>query len=122
MRDLLFSLTRNRFMALLVGVIVTVILGSSTASSILLVRFASSGIILLEQALGILMGLNIGTTITVQILAFKVLDYAILIVGIGFFLMHLFPYFQHFLKTSNVMNRWHLLLFEHNSYSDQMIH
>ncbi len=91
MRDLLFSLTKNRFMALLVGVIVTVILGSSTASSILLVRFASSGIILLEQALGILMGLNIGTTITVQILAFKVLDYAILIVGIGFFLMHLFP-------------------------------
>ncbi|HEC78207.1 MAG TPA: hypothetical protein ENI34_03580 [candidate division WOR-3 bacterium] len=91
MRDLLFSLAKNRFMALLIGVVVTVILGSSTASSILLVRFASSGIIMLEQALGVLMGINIGTTITVQILAFKVLDYAILIVGIGFFIMHLFP-------------------------------
>ncbi len=91
MRDLLFSLTRNRFVALLVGIVVTVILGSSTASSILLVRFASSGIILLEQALGVLLGINIGTTITVQIIAFKILDYAILIVGIGFFLMHLYP-------------------------------
>lgn len=91
MRDLLFSLTKNRFMALVIGIIVTVILGSSTASSILLVRFASGGIILLEQALGILLGINIGTTITVQIIAFKILDYAILIVGIGFFLMHLFP-------------------------------
>jgi len=91
MRDLLFSLTKNRLMALIVGIIVTVILGSSTASSILLVRFASSSIILLEQALGVLMGINIGTTITVQILAFKILDFAILIVGIGFFLMHLFP-------------------------------
>jgi len=91
MRDLLFSLTKNRFMALVVGIIVTVILGSSTASSILLVRFASSSIILLEQALGVLLGINIGTTITVQIIAFKILDYAILIVGIGFFLMHLYP-------------------------------
>lgn len=95
MRDLLFSLTRNRFMALLIGIIVTVIFGSSTASSILLVRFASSGIILLEQAIGVLMGINIGTTITVQILAFKILDYAILIVGIGFFVMHLFPKFRN---------------------------
>ncbi len=91
MRDLLFSLTRNRFMALIVGIIVTIILGSSTASSILLVKFASSNIILLEQALGVLMGINIGTTVTVQILAFRVLDFAVLIVGIGFFVMHLFP-------------------------------
>jgi phosphate:Na+ symporter len=91
MRDFLFSLTRNRFIAVLVGIVVTVVFGSSTASSILLVKFASSGIIMLEQALAVLMGINVGTTITVQILAFKVLDYAILIVGIGFFLMHLFP-------------------------------
>jgi phosphate:Na+ symporter len=91
MRDLLFSLTKHRFMALLVGVFVTVILGSSTASSILLVRFASSGIIMLAQALGVLLGVNIGTTITVQIIAFRILDYAILIVGIGFFAMHFVP-------------------------------
>lgn len=91
MRDLLFSLTKHRFLALLTGVVVTVILGSSTASSILLVKFASSGIIMLQQALGVLMGINIGTTITVQILAFRLLDYAILIVGIGFFIMHIFP-------------------------------
>jgi len=95
MRDLLFTLTKNRFMALLVGIIATVILGSSTASSILLVRFASSGLVMLGQALGVLLGVNIGTSITVQILAFKLLDYAILIVGIGFFSMHLFPKFRN---------------------------
>ena len=87
MRDFLFSLTRNRFMALIIGIVVTIILGSSTAGSILLVRFVSGGIIQLEHALGVLLGINIGTTITVQILAFRILDYAILIVGIGFFLM-----------------------------------
>jgi phosphate:Na+ symporter len=91
MRDLLFNLTKHRILALITGVVVTVILGSSTASSILLVKFASSGIIMLQQALGVLMGINIGTTITVQILAFHLLDYAILIVGIGFFIMHLVP-------------------------------
>lgn len=95
MRDLLFTLTKNRFLALLVGITVTVILGSSTASSILLVRFASSGLIMLAQALGVLLGVNIGTTITVQILAFKLLDYSILIVGLGFFSMHLFPKFRN---------------------------
>lgn len=95
MRDLLFSLTKHRFLALLTGIVVTVILGSSTASSILLVKFASSGIIMLQQALGVLMGINIGTTITVQILAFRLLDYAILIVGIGFFIMHILPKFKN---------------------------
>ena len=95
MRDLLFSLTKHRFMALITGIVVTVILGSSTASSILLVKFASSGIIMLQQALGVLMGINIGTTITVQILAFRLLDYAILIVGIGFFTMHIAPKFRN---------------------------
>ncbi len=95
MRDLLFSLTKNRLMALVIGIVVTVILGSSTASSILLVRFVSGGIILLEQALGVLLGINIGTTITVQIIAFRILDYAILIVGIGFFLMHFFPRYRN---------------------------
>jgi len=95
LRDLLFYLTKNRIMSLLIGILGTFILGSSTATSILLVRFASNGLINLFQALGVLLGADIGTTIAVQILAFNILDYAILIVGIGFFLMHLFPGFRN---------------------------
>jgi len=94
-RDLLFTLTKNRLIAVLVGIMATVILGSSTASSILLVRFASSGLILLNQALSLLLGFGVGTTIVVQIIAFRLLDYGILIVGIGFFLMHLVPKFRN---------------------------
>jgi len=91
MRDIIFSLTANRFTALLMGILVTAIFGSSTATAVLLVRFASSGIVTLNQALGILLGADIGTTITVQILAFNILSYAILIVGVGIFLKQLFP-------------------------------
>lgn len=91
MRDLLFSLTTNRFSALITGIIVTIILGSSTATAVLLVRFVSTGIIGLLPALGVILGADIGTSITVQILAFNILNYAILIVAIGVFLRLLFP-------------------------------
>uniref|UniRef100_A0A7C4TEH0 PhoU domain-containing protein n=1 Tax=candidate division WOR-3 bacterium TaxID=2052148 RepID=A0A7C4TEH0_UNCW3 len=91
MRDVLFTITKNRIFALITGIFITIILGSSTAASVLLVRFASLGIISLVPALGILLGADIGTTIVVQLLAFKISDYAILIVAVGVFLRLLFP-------------------------------
>ncbi len=91
MRDILFTFTRNRVVALFTGILVTIILGSSTAASVLLVRFASLGIISLTPALGVMLGADIGTTIAVQLLAFKILDYALLIIAVGVFLRLLFP-------------------------------
>ncbi len=91
MRDLLFSLTTNRLIAVLTGIVVTIILGSSTAASVLLVRFAGHGFINLVSALGVMLGADIGTTIAVQILAFNIMDYAIIIVAVGVFLRLLFP-------------------------------
>jgi phosphate:Na+ symporter len=91
LRDVLFNLTHNRFLGVFVGIGATVILQSSTATTILLVVFASSGILGLGQSLGVILGADIGTTLTAQILSLQIFDYAILLVIIGFVLMHSFP-------------------------------
>ena len=91
LRDVLFNLTHNRFLGVLVGIGVTAVLQSSTATTILLVIFASTGILGLSQSLGVILGADIGTTLTAQILSLQIFDYAILLVIIGFALMHSFP-------------------------------
>lgn len=90
-RDLLFNLTNNRFFALMSGFITAIIMGSCTATVSLLIKFASAGLVTLLPALGVILGANIGATITVQLLAFNIMDYALLIVAIGVFLRILFP-------------------------------
>lgn len=89
LRKILSSLTTNRFLGLGVGIIVTVLLQSSTATTIMLVGFVGSGLMTLPQSMGVILGADIGTTITVQILALRIYDYAILFVGIGITMMFL---------------------------------
>jgi phosphate:Na+ symporter len=86
LRDTVCKLTANRFLGLITGVVVTVILQSSSATTAMMVSFANAGIIMLSQALGVILGADIGTTLTVQLIAFKIFDYALLIVAIGFVL------------------------------------
>ncbi len=81
------TLTRNRLTALLVGVIVTFLLQSSSATTVMLVSFVESGLMTLSQTLGIILGADIGTTLTVQLISFKVYDWALFIVGLGILLM-----------------------------------
>lgn len=90
-RDLLFNITNNRFFALLSGFATSIIMGSCTATISLLIKFASAGFVALLPALGVILGANIGATITVQFLAFNIMDYALLIVAIGVFLRIVFP-------------------------------
>jgi len=90
-RDLLFNLTTNRFFALISGFIATIIFGSCTATASLLIKFASAGIVSLLPALAVMLGANIGATISVQLLAFNIMNYALLILAIGVFLRILFP-------------------------------
>lgn len=90
-RDLLFNLTGNRLTAALSGFIVTIIFGSCTATTSLLLKFASAGIVQIVPALGVILGANIGATITVQLLAFNIMNYALLIITLGVFLRILFP-------------------------------
>ncbi len=90
MRSILSTLTYNRFIAVLVGTFVTMIIQSSSATLVMLVSFVNSRLLRFRQTIGIFLGAAIGTTITVQIIAFKITDYALLMIGIGFFITILF--------------------------------
>ncbi len=84
LRSLIGSLTEHRFMALITGVLITMLLQSSTATIIMLVGFASSGALLLTQAMGVMLGADIGTTLVVILLSIKgIADYALLILIAG---------------------------------------
>jgi phosphate:Na+ symporter len=84
LRYLLTHLTRNRFAAVLSGALVTAIIQSSSATTVMLIGFVSAGLIPFAQTMGVILGADIGTTFTVQLIAFRVTDYALLLVGAGF--------------------------------------
>ncbi|MCL1877840.1 MAG: Na/Pi cotransporter family protein [Defluviitaleaceae bacterium] len=81
--------TANRFFAVTVGVIATIALNSSTAVTIMTVSFVNSGMMTLKQAIGIIMGANLGTTFSAQLVAFRLDTWAPLFIFIGI-IMHLF--------------------------------
>lgn len=83
LKDLLEALTTNRIMGILVGTVVTAIIQSSSAVTVMIVGFVNAGIMTLAQATGVIMGANIGTTITGQLIAFNLSDVAPIIVFIG---------------------------------------
>ena len=77
MRSILAALTRNRVIGLFVGVFVTMVIQSSSATTVMLVSFVQAGLMSFAQTLGVILGADIGTTITAQLIAFKVTDYAL---------------------------------------------
>jgi len=89
LRAILTSLTKNKYMGIVVGAAVTAILQSSSATTVMLVGFVSSGLMRLNQTIGVILGADIGTTFTVQILSFRVYDISILFIAIGVAIMFL---------------------------------
>ena len=87
MKDILAKLTSNRIMGLLTGAFVTSVIQSSSVTTVMLVGFVTAGLMSLSQAIGVILGADIGTTITAQIVAFKVTQYALLLVAVGFLLI-----------------------------------
>ncbi|MDI9475218.1 MAG: Na/Pi cotransporter family protein [Natronincolaceae bacterium] len=83
LKSIISMLTSNRFMAVLVGAVTTMIVQSSSATTVMTVGFVNAGIMTLAQAIGVIMGANIGTTVTAQIISFKIDPYASIIVGIS---------------------------------------
>jgi len=83
MRRILETLTNNRIVAVFVGLTVTSIIQSSSATTVMTVSFVNAGLMTLNQAIGVVLGANIGTTITAQIIAFKIHHYALPAIGIG---------------------------------------
>lgn len=83
LRRLIEVLTNNRFMGVLVGALVTMVIQSSSATTVMVVGFVNAGLMSLPQAVGVIMGANLGTTITAQIIAFDVVEYAPIALAIG---------------------------------------
>jgi len=83
LKKIIAMLTSNRFMAVLVGTFVTAVIQSSSATTVMVVGFVNAGIMKLTQAIGVIMGANIGTTVTAQLVSFKLTDIAPVAVGIG---------------------------------------
>lgn len=86
LRAILGLLTRNRLLGVFIGLLVTVATQSSSATTVMLVSFADAALIELRQAIGVILGADIGTTLTVQLIAFKITDYAPAIIALGFLL------------------------------------
>jgi phosphate:Na+ symporter len=84
LRALLLKLTSSRFAGLATGAGITAVIQSSSVTTVLVVGFITSGLMTFEQSIGVILGANIGTTITAQIIAFKVTTYALLAVAVGF--------------------------------------
>ncbi|MEJ2492328.1 MAG: Na/Pi cotransporter family protein [Desulfuromonadales bacterium] len=83
MRKILGALTNNRIVGALVGIAVTAIIQSSSATTVMVVGFVNAGLMSLVQSIGIVLGANIGTTITAQLIAFKITKYALPAIGLG---------------------------------------
>ncbi|MBN2682591.1 MAG: Na/Pi symporter [Bacteroidales bacterium] len=84
MRSILSTLTKNRFMGVGVGALVTTIIQSSSATTVMLVSFVNSGLMKFNRTIGVILGAAIGTTITAQLIAFKLTDYSLLFIAVGF--------------------------------------
>ena len=90
MRTILSQITHNRFVAVGVGTFVTMVVQSSSATTVMLVSFVHSKLMKFKQTIGVILGAGIGTTVTVQLIAFKITDYSLLFIGLGFLLSFLF--------------------------------
>ena len=84
MKNILSKLTANRFMGVSTGALVTAVIQSSSVTTVLVVGFISAGLMNLSQSVSVIMGANIGTTITAQIVAFKITKASLAMIAIGF--------------------------------------
>jgi phosphate:Na+ symporter len=86
LKEILQSLTKKSYLAVLFGIVMTVAFQSSTATTVLVVEFVNMGMMKLGQALGIVLGSALGTSISIQLIAFKMLNVALGLIFLGFLL------------------------------------
>ncbi len=82
-RTIIAALTDNRFVGALIGIALTAIIQSSGATTVMVVGFVNTGLLSLVQAIGVVLGANIGTTITAQLIAFNISQFALPAIGLG---------------------------------------
>jgi phosphate:Na+ symporter len=83
-RKLLARLTHNRMTAFLTGIITTMVFQSSTATSVMLISFVNSRLMKFANTIGVILGAAIGATVTIQLIAFRLTDYSLTILSVGF--------------------------------------
>ncbi|MED1562608.1 hypothetical protein AJ85_01160 [Alkalihalobacillus alcalophilus ATCC 27647 = CGMCC 1.3604] len=83
LKNFLSKVTKNQFFGSLAGITLAAVLQSSSAATVMVVGFVNAGLLTLRQAMGLMLGSAIGTTITVQLIAFKITDYALLFIALG---------------------------------------
>lgn len=86
MKDILAALTKNKLMGVMVGALVTGVIQSSSATTVMVVGFVNAGLMNLNQAVGIIMGANIGTTVTAFLVSLNITKVATFMVGLGVFI------------------------------------
>ena len=84
MKKIISMLTKNPILGVLAGALTTAVLQSSSATTVMAIGFVSAGLMTLPQAISIILGANIGTTMTAQIIAFKISDYIYVFIFLGF--------------------------------------
>lgn len=119
MRSILEFFTQNRFVGMLVGILFTAVVQSSSATTVMVVSFVNSGLMNLYQAAGVILGANIGTTITGQLIAFNLSDVAPLFVITGV-VMFMFSKKQNTKKIGGVILGFGILFMGLSTMGDAM--
>lgn len=105
MKAILAMLTKNPVLGVLAGALTTAVLQSSSATTVMVIGFVSAELMSLPQAISIILGANIGTTMTAQIIAFKISDYIYLIIFAGFILSFVCKRKSKKYRTDNICIR-----------------
>jgi len=119
LRTILENVTRNRIVGTGIGTVVTTIIQSSSATSVMLVSFVNANLLQFRQTLPVLLGAAIGTTITAQMIAFKITEYSLLLVAVGFF-MQAFSKKEHIKSVGYSLFGFGVLFFGMHIMSDAM--
>ena len=119
MRSILEFFTKNRFIGMVVGILFTAVVQSSSATTVMVVSFVNSGLMTLFQSAGVILGANIGTTVTGQLIAFNLSDIAPLFVIVGV-VMFMFSKKQTMKKIGSVILGFGILFMGLSTMSDAM--
>jgi len=110
LRRILEAVSTHRLVAFSVGAAVTAIIQSSSATTVMLIGFVNAGLMNLTQAAGIILGANVGTTVTAQLIAFHISDYALLAVAVGV-ILRFFAHNPRWRFTGDVLIGFGLLFY-----------
>lgn len=120
MHRILALLTKNPLLGVIAGTLCTAVLQSSSATTVMVLGFVSAGLMGLPQAISIILGANIGTTITAQLIAFKIGDYAWLFVFIGFVMYFFLKKKEKVMEIGQVIFAFGILFIGINIMGDTM--